>query len=194
MIRQHFDPVSSTYSYLLIDPASREAVLIDPVLEQHRRDAALIRELGVRLLFTLETHCHADHVTGAWRMKQAFGSRIGLAAAYGARNVDLPLVHGMVVQVWRVGARGAGDTGAHRGLPVVPERGSSLRLHRRRAAGARGGPHGLPAGECRTALRIRPHPALHPSGHLRGLPRARLRGPHLEHHRRGAALQPPAGW
>ena len=98
VIRQHFDPVSSTYSYLLIDPATRDAVLIDPVLEQHRRDAALIRELGVRLLFTLETHCHADHVTGAWRMKQAFGSRIGLAAAYGARNVDLPLVHGMVVQ------------------------------------------------------------------------------------------------
>ena len=98
VIRQHFDPVSSTYSYLLIDPASRDAVLIDPVLEQHRRDAALIRELGVRLLFTLETHCHADHVTGAWRMKQAFGSRIGLAAAYGATNVDLPLAHGMVVQ------------------------------------------------------------------------------------------------
>jgi glyoxylase-like metal-dependent hydrolase (beta-lactamase superfamily II) len=52
VIRQHFDPVSSTYSYLLVDPASLEAVLIDPVLEQHARDAALIRELGARLLFT----------------------------------------------------------------------------------------------------------------------------------------------
>jgi len=98
LIRQHFDPVSSTYSYLVIDPASREAVLIDPVLEQHKRDAALIRELGVGLMFTLETHCHADHVTGAWRMKQTFGSRIGLAAVYGASNVDLPLSHGMVVR------------------------------------------------------------------------------------------------
>jgi sulfur dioxygenase len=97
VIRQHFDPVSSTYSYLLLDPASRDAVLIDPVLEQHRRDAALIRELGARLLCTLDTHCHADHVTGAWKMKQAFGCRIGLAAAYGARNVDLSLTHGMVV-------------------------------------------------------------------------------------------------
>ncbi len=98
VIRQHFDPTSSTYSYLLVDPASAEAVLIDPVLEQHRRDAALIRELGVRLLCTLDTHCHADHVTGAWAMKEAFGSRIGLAEAYGAANVDLPLKHGMVVR------------------------------------------------------------------------------------------------
>ena len=97
MIRQHFDPVSSTYSYLLMDPASREAVLVDPVLEQHTRDAALIRELGARLLCTLDTHCHADHITGAWRMKEAFGSAIGLAASYGAENVDLPLAHGMVV-------------------------------------------------------------------------------------------------
>lgn len=97
VVRQHFDPVSSTYSYLVMDPASREAVLIDPVLEQHTRDAALIRELGVRLLCTLDTHCHADHVTGAWGMKEAFGSAIGLAAVYGADNVDLPLSHGMVV-------------------------------------------------------------------------------------------------
>ena len=98
VIRQHFDPVSSTYSYLLVDPVSAESVLIDPVLEQHRRDAALIRELGVRLLCTLDTHCHADHVTGAWAMKEAFGSRVGLAEVYGARNVDLPLRHGMAVR------------------------------------------------------------------------------------------------
>ena len=97
VIRQHFDPGSSTYSYLLFDPASREGVLIDPVLEQHTRDAALIRELGIRLLATLDTHCHADHVTGAWRMKETFDSAVGLAAAYGAENVDLPLVHGMRV-------------------------------------------------------------------------------------------------
>jgi glyoxylase-like metal-dependent hydrolase (beta-lactamase superfamily II)/rhodanese-related sulfurtransferase len=98
VIRQHFDPVSSTYSYLLVDSPSGDAVLIDPVLEQHARDAALIRELGVRVLSSLDTHCHADHVTGAWAMKQAFGCRIGLAEVYGASNVDLPLKHGMVVR------------------------------------------------------------------------------------------------
>jgi len=91
--RQLFDQVSSTYSYLLADERSGEAVLIDSVFEQHARDAALIRELGLRLVGVLDTHCHADHVTGAWLMKRAFGSKIGLAAVYGAEHVDLPLGH-----------------------------------------------------------------------------------------------------
>jgi rhodanese-related sulfurtransferase len=96
--RQLFDPVSSTYTYLLADERSREAVIIDPVFEQHARDAALIRELGLKLLFSIDTHCHADHVTGAWRMKVALGSRIALSGAYGASNVDLPLSDGDVVR------------------------------------------------------------------------------------------------
>jgi len=96
--RQLFDHVSSTYSYLLADERTLEAVLIDPVFEQHTRDAALIRELGVKLLCTLDTHCHADHVTGAWLMKAAFGSKIGLSPVYGAGNVDLPLAHGDTIR------------------------------------------------------------------------------------------------
>lgn len=98
MFRQLFDQASSTYSYLLADERSRDAVLVDPVFEQHARDAALIRELELRLLFTLDTHCHADHVTGAWLMKSALGSRIGLSRAYGAANVDRPLVHADVIR------------------------------------------------------------------------------------------------
>jgi sulfur dioxygenase len=97
IFRQLFDQVSSTYTYLLADERTREAVLIDPVFEQHTRDAALIRELDRKLVATLDTHCHADHVTGAWLMKDAFGSRIGLAGVYGAENVDLPLAAGDVV-------------------------------------------------------------------------------------------------
>jgi len=94
IFRQLFDHVSSTYSYLLADEQTRDAVLIDSVFEQHARDAGLIRELELKLVATLDTHCHADHVTGAWLMKVAFGSRVGLARAYNAKNVDLPLVHG----------------------------------------------------------------------------------------------------
>jgi sulfur dioxygenase len=98
ILRQLFDQTSSTYSYLLGDEQTREAVLIDAVYEQHVRDAALIRELGLKLLCTLDTHCHADHVTGAWLMKAALGSRIGLSPVYEAQNIDVPLVDGETIR------------------------------------------------------------------------------------------------
>jgi len=88
VFRQLFDPQSATYTYLLADRGSREALLIDPVFEQARRDAALIEELGLRLKWTLETHVHADHVTGAWLLRQKLGSRIALAASSGAEGAD----------------------------------------------------------------------------------------------------------
>jgi glyoxylase-like metal-dependent hydrolase (beta-lactamase superfamily II) len=98
IFRQLFDTNSSTYTYLLADERARQAVLVDPVFERHQRDAALIRELGLDLVATLDTHCHADHVTGAWLMKQALGSRIGMSPIYGAANVDLGLVGGMAIR------------------------------------------------------------------------------------------------
>src|SRR5690349_23174966 len=79
IFRQLFDQQSSTYTYLLADSGAREAVLIDPVFEQARRDAALVAELGLKLAWTLETHVHADHVTAAWLHKQRLGSRIALS-------------------------------------------------------------------------------------------------------------------
>jgi sulfur dioxygenase len=88
IFRQLFDPQSSTYTYLLADPGSREALLIDPVFEQARRDAALIDELGLKLKWTLETHVHADHVTGAWLLREKLGSRIALSKASGADGAD----------------------------------------------------------------------------------------------------------
>jgi glyoxylase-like metal-dependent hydrolase (beta-lactamase superfamily II)/rhodanese-related sulfurtransferase len=98
VFRQLFDPTSSTYTYLLGDRTSGEAILIDPVFEQVRRDAALIRELGLHLAWTLDTHAHADHITGAWLLKERCGSRIALAAATGAENADRLLVHGERVE------------------------------------------------------------------------------------------------
>ena len=101
VFRQLFDPTSSTYTYLLGCSVSREAVLIDPVFEQVRRDAALIGELGLQLKWTLDTHVHADHVTGAWLLKQKLGSSIALSAAAGASGVDRQLGDGDRVEFGR---------------------------------------------------------------------------------------------
>ena len=94
VFRQLFDPTSSTYTYLLACSVTKEAVLIDPVFEQVRRDAALIAELGLTLLWSLETHVHADHVTGAWLLKQREKCQIALSEASGATGADRPLKDG----------------------------------------------------------------------------------------------------
>ena len=94
IFRQLFDAASSTYTYLLGDSVSGEAVLIDPVFENERRDLALLRELGLRLVATLDTHVHADHVTAAWLLKQRCGSQILLSENSGAANADRLLKHG----------------------------------------------------------------------------------------------------
>lgn len=73
LFRQLFDAESSTYTYLLADPATGEAVLVDPVLEQVERDHELLQELGLTLRYCLETHIHADHITGTNELREATG-------------------------------------------------------------------------------------------------------------------------
>ena len=97
IFRQLFDPESSAYSYLLADGGTGGAVLIDPVYEQVRRDAALLDELGLTLRYTLDTHVHADHVTGAWLLRQRHASRIALSEASGAAGADRYLSDGDTV-------------------------------------------------------------------------------------------------
>ena len=94
LMRQLFDADTGTFTYLLVDVPSGKGVLIDSVFEQHARDLSLIRELGVELVASIDTHAHADHVTGSWLMHEATGCAIGLAAAARATNVTLPLQHG----------------------------------------------------------------------------------------------------
>src|SRR4051812_49186398 len=97
LLRQLIDARSSTYTYLLADPATRDAVLIDPVFEQYARDAALVRELGLRLGCTVETHVHADHVTAAWLFRERLGSAIVVPADGGAEGADRLVRDGEVV-------------------------------------------------------------------------------------------------
>ena len=102
LFRQLYDNVSSTYTYILADAQSREAVIIDPVFELHRRDLALIRELGLKLKYAMDTHCHADHVTGSWLMKKAAGCQIVLSKKYDATQVDKPVDENDVISFGRI--------------------------------------------------------------------------------------------
>jgi len=98
MFRQLFDPASSTYTYLLADEDSREAVLIDPVRDQLDRDVALLEELGLTLLYTLETHVHADHVTSSGILRERLGSRSVLSYKAGAGCADVTVREGDRIQ------------------------------------------------------------------------------------------------
>jgi glyoxylase-like metal-dependent hydrolase (beta-lactamase superfamily II) len=73
LFRQLFDRETSTYTYLIADPETKEAVLVDPVLEQVERDYKLSQELGLTLKYCLETHIHADHITGTGKLRQLTG-------------------------------------------------------------------------------------------------------------------------
>lgn len=70
LFRQLFDSESSTYTYLLADLEIKEAILVDPVLEQVQRDLQLIQELELTLRYCLETHIHADHITGTGKLRE----------------------------------------------------------------------------------------------------------------------------
>ena len=94
VFRQLADPASSTYTYLLGDSDSGDAILVDAVFEQAARDLALVRELGLKLRMTVDTHVHADHVTAAWLLKHRAGSDIAIGAASGAKGADRYLHEG----------------------------------------------------------------------------------------------------
>lgn len=93
---QLFEQESSTYSYLLGDAETREAVLIDPVIETVDRDLKLIDEMGLKLKFVLDTHVHADHITGAGEIRKRTGAKTVVAESAGLECVDMPAKEGDV--------------------------------------------------------------------------------------------------
>jgi sulfur dioxygenase len=100
LFRQLLEPDSSTYTYLLSCPDTGITALIDPVLDTVERDLALLQQLGLELDFTIDTHVHADHLTGAKRLKALTGSRIVYPAMVEAVCVDIGLREG---EVFRLG-------------------------------------------------------------------------------------------
>ena len=93
-MRQLFDHRSSSYTYLIWDEETGEAAIIDSVREQVDRDQKLIAELQLDLKYALETHIHADHVTGSGILRERLGCKIGLHANADNACADLQLIEG----------------------------------------------------------------------------------------------------
>ena len=88
LLRQLFDHETWTYTYLLADEESGEAVLIDPVIDQLERDIKLLDDLGLKLVYTLDTHAHADHITGSGLLRKRLGSKAVVGANAGTEGAD----------------------------------------------------------------------------------------------------------
>ena len=116
IFRQLFESISSTYTYLLGCPDSGQAVLIDPVLETVERDKALVEQLGLKLNCVIDTHIHADHLTGAHRLKQLTGCNIGGPAKDNLSCRDIELEEGLPLLVGSIEIQPLytpGHTGTH---------------------------------------------------------------------------------
>ena len=98
-VKQMFDRDSCTYTYLLIDPKTHEGMIIDAVKEQLERDLQYIEELGVELLYCIETHVHADHVTSAGSIRQKTGAHIVYSQTAAIKSIDVELKDGDEVTI-----------------------------------------------------------------------------------------------
>ncbi len=94
IFHQLFEAESSTYTYIIADRKSKEAAIIDPVIETVDRDLKLIEELGLRLMYVLDTHIHADHITGAGEIRKRTQAKTAVSQDAAVECVDIPLEDG----------------------------------------------------------------------------------------------------
>lgn len=116
IFRQLFEPLSSTYTYLFACEQTGQAVLLDPVVASMDRDLAALQELGLTLAYTLDTHIHADHITGALELKKKTGCKIAAPAIDRLPCVDVGMEEGKPLAVGRLSLQGLhtpGHTDGH---------------------------------------------------------------------------------
>ena len=99
LFRQLFDQETWTYTYLIADRSTGEAVLVDSVLDQVDRDRRLLEELGLKLRYCLETHIHADHITGAGRLRELLGGETIIPPGANVECADRSMADGERLQM-----------------------------------------------------------------------------------------------
>lgn len=109
--RQLFDQSSSTYTYLIADEQTKAACIVDPVDEQIERDLQCIRELKLDLLYAIETHIHADHITSAARLRNETGCQIILPCNTNATSCDREIQDNEIIQCGDVTLRALATPG-----------------------------------------------------------------------------------
>ena len=111
IVQQFFEKETSTLTYLVFDQEKGEGLLIDPVFEQIQRDLKWIKELGINLKFILETHVHADHLTGSWEIKKETEALICLNEFSSAKNSDRLLGDGDLLNFGKFSLKAIGTPG-----------------------------------------------------------------------------------
>lgn len=99
IFRQLFEKDSSTFTYLLVCEQTGSCVLIDPVIDTVERDLSQLQDLGLQLSYTLETHVHADHLTGAKSLRRSTGSKIAVPAMDRLACADIGVEEGKPFRV-----------------------------------------------------------------------------------------------
>lgn len=102
IFRQLFEPDSSTFTYLVACPDTGKAALVDPVLDTVQRDLSILQEMGLELDYTIDTHVHADHLTGARRLRELAGSRVAYPAIDELPCADIGIREGEVFRIGRL--------------------------------------------------------------------------------------------
>ena len=154
IFRQLFEHGSSTYTYLLGCRHTSQAVLLDPVLETVERDLSVLRTLDLRLVCTVETHVHADHLSSAWILRDRTGCRVAYPATDGVPCADLHTAEDRPLCFSHLSSTAAAYAWAHCRPPQLPlpRQRAADAFHRRRASDRRMRPHRSSGRRCRHPL------------------------------------------
>ena len=191
IFRQLFDSVSGTYSYLLASRAGGEALILDPVLEKVDRYCQLLRELDLKLVKAVDTHLHADHVTGLGELRDRTHCVTIMGEQSKADVVSMRVADGDKVTIEGLAPRRACTRPATPTIPTAYLMGD--RVFTGDTLLIRGtGRTDFQNGSARAQYEFDLQPAAEAAGRDAGVSRARLQGRHRLHHRRGEALQSAA--
>jgi len=101
--KQFFDPISYTYTYLIADKLSQEGCIIDPVFENINDYLKIIRKFNLKLLFVIDTHVHADHISGVKALKNMENCKIVLGKSeYSTFIANIEVKHGEIIKIGKI--------------------------------------------------------------------------------------------